>query len=144
MRVLFFLLLVLSACQVDAKECTGVEAQEAEAGVDTLKDWSAIYTAFKRYGHCDDGGIAEGWSEAVVHLLASNWGSLKQAAVYTTNDKGFRRFFLKHIDASADTDEIKSIGKLAGSQCPPNLKLLCKEIEASVTEASSQLINEPL
>jgi hypothetical protein len=123
------------ACNVEAKECASAEAREAEAGVDSLKSWSSIYQAFEKYGHCDDGGIAEGWTEAVVHTLASNWDSLIQASRYAEKDDGFRHFLLKHIDASADIDEVRAIGELAKSRCPPKLDVLCKDIERSVLEA---------
>ena len=133
----------LCAATVEAKECSDADARAAETGVDSLKTWSSIHSAFKQYGHCDDGGIAEGWTEAIVHLLASNWKSLPQAAAFTEKDKSFRRFFLKHIDATADTDEIKTIGKLAQSQCPAKLTELCTYIHGSVNRALGQLQNVP-
>jgi|APFre7841882724_1041349.scaffolds.fasta_scaffold09889_2 hypothetical protein len=126
------------AWNVEAKECTSEDARAAEAGIESLKSWSSMYEAFEAYGHCDDGAIAEGWTEAVVHTLASDWNSLIQASQYAQKDDGFRRFLLKHIDASADTGEIEAIGTMARSRCPPKLEVLCEDIYGSVREALSQ------
>ena len=104
-RVASCFFLLAFAWNVEAKECTSAEARAAEAGIDSLKSWSSIYVAFEQYGQCDDGAIAEGWTEAVVHTLASNWDTLIQASQYAEKDDGFRRFLLKHNDANADTDE---------------------------------------
>jgi hypothetical protein len=137
------LLFLAFAWRVEARECTSAEARAAQVGVDSLTSWPSIHEAFEKYGHCDDGGIAEGWTEAVVHTLASDWDSLIQASQYTERDPAFRRLFLRHIDASADTDELRAIGDLAQSRCPAKLHVLCKDIERSVLEALTESIHEP-
>src|ERR1700736_5339009 len=52
------------------KPCTKQEAMQAEMSTDHLTDWDAVYQSFKRFSQCDDGGIDEGYSDAVGKLLA--------------------------------------------------------------------------
>jgi hypothetical protein len=54
------------------KPCTTQEAMKADEDTDHLDDWRAVYQSFKRFSQCDDGGIAEGCSEAVGKLLADH------------------------------------------------------------------------
>jgi hypothetical protein len=53
------------------RRCTASEARQADEGLNHLTNWRQLYNAFKRFGHCDDGAIAEGWSAAVVNLLTT-------------------------------------------------------------------------
>ena len=134
MLLLAAALLIASTCSA-ASKCSDADAQAAETTTGTLKTWSAIYSGFKSYGRCDDGGIAEGFTEAVVHLLASKWDSLPKAASLAKKDPAFRTFFLKHIDASADTDELKKIYSFAQSECPKKLRNLCAAIQSEAGRA---------
>jgi diphthamide synthase subunit DPH2 len=135
-------LLIASTCSA-ADKCSDADAQVAETTTGLMKTWPAIYSGFTNYGRCDDGGIAEGFTEAVVHLLASKWYSLPKAVVLVKKDPAFRTFFLKHIDASADTDELRKIKILAQSQCPAHLRELCTAIQASAEKAISESPNVP-
>jgi hypothetical protein len=58
------------------KPCTRPDEKGALIVVDQLRSWKAIYRAFERFGHCDDGAIAEGFSDAVVSTLANPGGRL--------------------------------------------------------------------
>ena len=137
LAVLVFTLLASSIAWA-ADPCTDERARDAEMATDSMKTWSALYAGFKRYRGCDDGAIAEGFTEAVVHHLASDWKSLPEAAALVQKHPSFRAFFLRHIDASADTDELKKIDTLASSQCPKNLAALCSDIGKSVAQALSE------
>jgi hypothetical protein len=144
MRILILLiaLLVTSNCDA-ATECSEADVQAAETATDFMKTWPAIYSGFKHYAQCDDGGIAEGFDEAVVHLLASNWHSLPQVAKLVKNDHKFRSFFLGHISATADTDELKKIFLLARYKCRTGLHSLCKAIQSSAKQASESADDVP-
>lgn len=132
---LFIAFLVATTCSAATNDCSEIEAQAADNATDSMKSWTSIYSGFKRYGKCDDGGIAEGFTEAVVHLLASKWNTLPKVAVLVKKDHKFYKFFLRHIDASADTDELKKIYSFTQSQCPVNLKKLCAAIGSEAEQA---------
>jgi hypothetical protein len=113
---------------VSACECSAADAQAAEQSSATLDSWESIYAAQKRFSHCDDGAIAEGFSESVVHLLATRWSLLAEAQRLFTKDSSFQQFVLRHIDASADSAELDQIVALAKQHCPVSDKLLCNQI----------------
>jgi hypothetical protein len=84
--VLFF---ITSAFASDAatKKCTKTEAMEAEKEADSLKDWDQVYRSYKRFSQCDDGAIAEGYSESITKLLAEDWKSSNRLLVLTNRSR---------------------------------------------------------
>ena len=57
--------------------CAEQEAISAEMEADSLKTWAQVFAAYKQYRQCDDGGIAEGYSDSIATLLAERWDQLK-------------------------------------------------------------------
>lgn len=114
--------------------CTRAQAQKAEAEVDRLKTWHAIYLSFTRYANCDDGAIAEGYSESVAQLLANQWQDLEELEKLTSKNREFYDFVLGHIDESISADESRSIGQNARSHCPASGKMLCQSILRRVSK----------
>lgn len=137
MRALFlFVAFILATnCSAATNDCSEAEAQAAGNATDSMKSWTSIYSGFKRYVKCDDGSIAEGFTDAVVHLLASKWNTLPKVALFVKKDPEFYKFFLRHIDASADTDELKKIYSFAKSECPVRLQELCAAIKSEAESA---------
>jgi hypothetical protein len=60
----------LLLAEAPQKPCTREEAMQAADDTDHLDNWNAVYRSFKRFSQCDDGGIAEGYSDDVGKLLA--------------------------------------------------------------------------
>ena len=125
------LFLLACANSAAAKECSRVDEQKAEAIAARLSDWNQIYDAFERFRHCDDGAIAEGFTDSIVRLLASHWGSLPQAAALGQRDPVFRRFLVAHVNASADPNDLSRLAGLAERNCPEQHRALCAEIHAA-------------
>jgi len=125
--VLFF---ITSAFASDAatKKCTKAEAMEAEKEADSLKDWDQVYRSYKRFSQCDDGAIAEGYSESITKLLAEDWKNSNRLLVLTSRSRIFRRFVLKHIDETVPGDRLASIANNARSECPAESRNLCLSI----------------
>ena len=125
--VLFF---ITSACASDAatKKCTKAEAMEAEKEADSLKDWDQVYRSFKRFSQCDDGAIAEGYSESITKLLVEDWKSSKRLLVLANRSRTFRRFVLKHIDETVPGDRLASIANDGRSEWPAESRNLCLSI----------------
>jgi hypothetical protein len=109
-------------------ECSDTQAQHAESEADMLRSWDDLYGSYKRYKHCDDGAIAEGYSEAVARILVDHWSTLSRLADITRKDKDFRRFVLKHIDETLYLGDIKNIRANAEKKCPSRLRDLCRDI----------------
>ena len=73
MRAYPFLLLIFLAVSppVAARDCARDEEIAAEEIAARLTRWTDIHSAYLRFQHCDDGAIAEGFTDSVVRLLAS-------------------------------------------------------------------------
>lgn len=111
------------------KSCTDAEETQAEKQVDLLKTWGQVYRSYKKFApQCDDGAVAEGFSDAVGKLLANQWEQFPRLVKLAKGDKAFRQFVVRHVDESLSDDTLKSISKNARSRCPADAKRLCAVI----------------
>jgi len=121
--------------RADDKTCTKEDAIKADSEIDSLKDWDAVYRSYRRFSQCDDGSVAEGYSNAVGQLLANHWSEFRRLQVLTRRDKGFERFVLRHTDSTLNDDIRQEILRNAQSRCPEGARRLCSLI---THEASSR------
>lgn len=119
-----------------AKTCSPKEAEAADAMVDHLDDWAKVETTFKKYGHCDDGSIAEGNSEAVVRLLVDRWQALPRLSPLLKRDPGLRKFVLRHVDGTADSEDLDKIRQLSASSCPQGMMEFCQDLGQAAVQAA--------
>lgn len=130
-RILATVLLLgicLSSASAHAEDCTPKRQEAAENGVDALHAWPDILAFYESYRVCDDGGVADGLTEAVVRLLADHWDRLPALAVAIAQEPAFRPFVLSHIDSTADTGDLQMIESSATRNCPRDLSMLCKSV----------------
>jgi hypothetical protein len=113
-------------------------ARQAFDDVDHLKDWAAVYKSFKKFAPCDDGGIAEGYSDAVAQLLAKHWNTLPALIRFTSSDHAFKEFVLRHIDSTDAEDDLKVIARNARLHCLPQATRFCSAIGANASSAISE------
>ncbi len=143
MRLFVFVLTLLGlanhAFGEAGETCSQKDGMAAEMEASTLSSWDAVYKSFKQFKRCDDGGVAEGYSESIVHLLASKWGDLTEAATLAKRDPEFRVFLLRHIDATTDTKELQKIEKFSKSSCDQQLSEFCNAIQASAKNAIKEI-----
>jgi hypothetical protein len=97
-----------------------------------LKTWPDIFRSYRRYGHCDDGGIAEGYSDSVATLMANRWDSILELNALARKHPAFRAFVLRHLDETINFDQIVTIRENAEAHCPQGAMALCKAIHASL------------
>lgn len=132
---------LLAACLLwiplaHSKVCSEREATAADAMVDHLDSWSQVNVAFTKYGHCDDGEIAEGNSEAIARLLVDHWETLPQLDALIRHNPRLKPFVLRHIDTTLDTGDLAKIGTLAASACPAGMANLCRDLSTAAARAS--------
>ena len=134
-RALFYLVVCFSFWFADArsvpanqKPCTTAEEKQALDEADHLKDWNAVHRSFIRFSHCDNGAIAEGYSDTVGRLLAYDWGQIGILAKLIAPDDKFESFVLRHIDETLPTDMLKAITSNAKKSCPVGGTALCLKI----------------
>ena len=115
---------------VRADAGAGCSDREFLAQLDKLQDWNAIYAFVKRnLPKCpDDGMYGEGYSDVVVHVFARHWSYLPQLLSIVARDRGFEAFALRHINETADPQELKKTQQNAANRCPPDMDDLCKKI----------------
>ena len=121
-----------TASVADTRICTEAEAAETIAA--TAGSWRQLHQQFGRYAHCDDGAIAEGFSESVTVLLAKHWDDLQELGMVVTSDNAFRKFVIRHIDETVPEERLKKIAESADNQCPRGLKKLCLDIRVAVKQ----------
>ncbi|RDU98543.1 hypothetical protein DWV00_12675 [Trinickia dinghuensis] len=118
-----------------AKVCSERDATAADAMVDHLDSWSQVNVTFTKYGHCDDGEIAEGNSEGIARLLVDHWETLPQLGVLIRRNPRLKAFVLRHIDSTLDTVDLTKISSLATSSCPPGMGALCHDLGTVASKA---------
>lgn len=109
----------------------------AESETDKLKTWDSVYNFYRNFSHCDDGGIAEGVSDAVAKLLANQWSSSGRLMKMVSQDKGFEQFVLRHVDETIDWErDVPKIRQNAISRCPLNSTTFCNALVVKTTKPS--------
>ncbi len=91
-------------------------------------NWKQLYKLYKRYHQCDDGGIAEGFSESVSLMLSQSWSQINNLLPIIQKDAKFEAFVLKHLDETVPEERLHSIENLATNSCPDSAKKLCGKI----------------
>jgi hypothetical protein len=135
-----FVLLSILPLPVRAERpgCDDAMGERAENEVDYLKTWDQIYDSFKRYSACDDGAIAEGYSDAVVRTLADRWNQLPTLRILADHDERFGKFVFKHIDSTTDDHDLDRVVANASRQCPKGDGQLCSTIRRRAVAARSE------
>lgn len=119
--------------------CTTAEGRAALDEAVMLRSWDALYHSYTKYRQCDDGAIAEGYSESVARILVDHWSTLPRFAELGDEKPAFRAFVFKHLDATLNTDDLEKIKKNATARCTATLREACKDLTKEVDRA----LNEP-
>ena len=118
-----------------ARGCTAAQANAAAAAADHLHSWPEVFALYKSYRDCDDGGVAEAQTEAVMRLFADQWDDLAVLARIVREHADFRLYVLRHVDSTADTKDLERARDQSAKHCPPSLHSLCKDIASAAKEA---------
>jgi hypothetical protein len=142
----FILSMIILCFNVNAQDssCPLSLLEKADRSISRLENWQDIYKSFKKFRQCDDGYIAEGYSDAVVKTLANKWSQLNILIKFTSQDKDFYAFVISHIDATTDKSEIEMIISNSGKRCPKSASNICSEIESAAKKALKEIEEEIL
>jgi hypothetical protein len=123
-------------CLEAGAECGSEDARLAEQAIDHLKTWDDLHAAFKRYHNaCDDGAIAEGYSDFVARGLANDWDRVAELNRLTARHAAFRAFVLRHIDGTAARADLQRAAANARTACPVDSAALCSAIRVATKRA---------
>jgi hypothetical protein len=116
--LVFFALTQCAASQpMNNNKCSKKNAISAEMEAGNIKDWIALYESFKNFTNCDDGAIAEGYSNSVGYLLSNEWNNI----------------VLRHIDDTISIAVIERIAENLNLRCPQNIEQICDLIKNRVS-----------
>jgi hypothetical protein len=134
-------LLQLSALILALGGAGSAQQRQCPTIMPTLRAWDELYKSFELFQNCDDGAIAEGYSESVARILVDRWSTLPRFSFLGTKNVAFRKFVLKHVDASLDTRDLQTIKEKATTQCPDGLRSVChdlrKQADAALKEGTA-------
>lgn len=117
-----------------ARECSRMEAYAAETVTGYLSSWREIHSAFKQFGHCDDGGIAEGFDEAITVLWEREWVRVPEMLHEFAGDPAFKAFIYRRIGTeTVPADRWQSIIAQAKAKCPEGAEEFCGKVIASAS-----------
>jgi hypothetical protein len=111
-----------------ADECSKQDGFIAEAAADRLDTWKKVARASRQFSSCDDGGVAEGFSDAVARLLAHQWAQVPTLVSLIHSQPELEPFVLAHLNESDDFDDLKTIRTLASHRCPPTATNFCAKL----------------
>lgn len=126
----------------DTRVCSKEDALAAETLAATAQSWQQLHQQFDRFSHCDDGAIAEGFSESATVLLSEHWRDVRQLEAILRSDPPFREFVIRHIDETVPVKRLNQIARNARKLCPRSLKGFCRDVEAAARK-SAQAENQP-
>ena len=117
--------------------CSTDMYQRADASlVSAQGDWGSLWRHQEAFGSCDDGALAEGYSDAVVTLLAHRWDRFDALVGLSTRSPNFRQWAIRHIDATASPDDLtKVLGNTAKCTGSAKARDVCREIARAAREA---------
>lgn len=108
--------------------CSKKDAIKAEELSAKAVTWDQLHKLYKRYHQCDDGAIAEGFSESVTVILSQSWSQINKLQLLTKKDPGFEIFVLNHLDETVPEERLQLIDNFASNRCPDSAKSLCGKI----------------
>ncbi|MGE5617114.1 MAG: hypothetical protein ACM3X5_09380, partial [Bacillota bacterium] len=62
-------LLAFGLAHAADKPCTPADSSAAEKAADRVVEWEQLYKAYKDYGHCDQGPVADVFTDALLRCL---------------------------------------------------------------------------
>jgi len=120
-----------------AAGCADDQYQDAEGTV-PYTGWTALHAHYLRFRDCDDGGLAEGYSDAVAQFLGRHWEWFEDLRREVDADPAFAGWILRHLDATALTEDLSNAWRSAQDRCPAGSETLC----TSIAEAAQRALLE--
>jgi len=120
------LLAALFGADVSRAECpeSDICCHAGQAAIEA-SDWETLHRIVQEAPQCDDGWIAETYSERVSILLTENWSLLSQLHQISASHPEFLTFVLRHMDESVPEERWARVRELATNSCPIEQRDLC-------------------
>jgi len=128
------------SCHAQKRPCSLADSEQADREASKQRSWNSLYRSYHRFApRCDDGSIAEGYSNSVVRILVDHWDTLPRLSELAANHQGFESFVLRHVDATVDGADLDKIRAKASHSCPAGQNDLCRRLR----RAADRALKEP-
>lgn len=117
----FLSLVITFSCHA---ACSTYKAKNAEETISGIKSWSDLDEHFAKFYSCDDGAIAEGYSDVISTLITKKWKELNSLQI----DDKFKKFIVSHIDSTWQESKIISASNNVNHYCKDNIREICEAI----------------
>jgi hypothetical protein len=131
------LMFIVASCLAASAHALEKCSQHAAIAAETqapAKTWGDLYQTYRRYVQCDDGSVAETFSNSVAQLLAGHWDTIGELSTLAKAHPSFERFVLRHTDVTMSKDQAETIKGNARDKCPDESKGLCGRILHRMSE----------
>ena len=134
-QIIFYTILALLISTVTmGQNCTKKQEREIEAKAAYFKTWDEVYSAWEAFRQCDDGAIAEGFSESITMILSTQWTEKGKLINLIEKHPNFEKFIIKHINKSVPYDRLSKLGHMAKMRCVDSTHDFCMKILDKATE----------
>ncbi len=130
----------LAACAVAVaadRPCSKADAAAAQKAIDRVEGWQQLEKAWRDYRHCDSGGVADYYTDALLRLIV-DWKDVATLSELMGKDAQYRDFILEHLKSDAAKDDRPMVYSRARKDCPADLKAFCDEIAAATKGSPSR------
>lgn len=117
--------------------CSAEMSQRADSLLAAAKrNWGDLLKHQKAFSACDDGALGEGYSDAVVHLFAQQWGQFSMFVTLAKQQPDFKLWALRHVDATASDEDLHNV-VINAKTCTKSRTTgsICKAIERAAADA---------
>jgi hypothetical protein len=114
------------------ENCSNKDGNVAERSIALLRTWRQVYDSFRLYESCDDGAIAEGYSNLIANILVKHWDWTFELSQLAQADPKFEAFIFKHLDTTMSPKQAQYITLHAHKKCPDGAGAFCNEIDFEI------------
>lgn len=134
------LLAFATAAGAADKPCSKADAANAEKTIDRVLTWPAMHKAWKDYGHCDTGTVADLYTEALLRLIVGNWPKVAELEPSFTNDLAYREWILARISGGAlPKGDVDDVHDLTQNNCPKAQKRMCDTLHEAAEKGQAKV-----
>lgn len=109
------------------KQCSKSEAAAAEKAADRVVNYAGLLKAWKDYGHCDSGPVADLFTDAILRLMVE-WKDVETVALDAQANPEYKKFIHSHLQSDMAKDDRQAIYSRAKASCPLTQGRFCAEL----------------
>jgi len=134
-QIIFYIISVLLIpVVVMGQDCTKEQAREIEANAAYFKTWDEVFDAWKDFKQCDDGAIAEGFTESITFILSTQWTEKGFLISLIDKHPNFEKFILEHINEAVPRERLNKLGHMAKMRCVDSTHDFCMKVLNKATQ----------